>query len=48
MSEEGTVFLEKFAEGNESWVKRIKELKKKPNTLCLMPENIGEYSLEDF
>lgn len=48
MSEEGAAFLEKFAESNESWVKRIKELKQKPNTLCLVPEDIGDYPLEDF
>ncbi|HBA69331.1 MAG TPA: hypothetical protein DCZ40_08240 [Lachnospiraceae bacterium] len=48
MSDEGTAFLEKCAESDESWVKRIKEWKKNPNTLCLMPENADDYSLDDF
>lgn len=48
MSDEGTVFLEKCAESDESWSKRIKELKESPATLCLMPENAGDYSLDDF
>lgn len=48
MSDEGTAFLEECAKSDESWAKRIKELKESPNTLCLMPENAGDYSLDDF
>lgn len=48
MSDEGTAFLEKCAQSDESWTKRIQELKESPNTLCLMPENAGNYSLDDF
>ena len=48
MSEEGTAFLEKCAKSDESWIKRIKELKESPDILCLMPENAGDYSLDDF
>ncbi len=48
MSDEGTAFLEKCAESDESWSKKIKELKESPATLCLMPENAGDYSLDEF
>lgn len=48
MSDEGTAFLEKCAESDESWAKRIKEMKERPNMLCLMPDNAGDYSLDDF
>ena len=48
MSDEGTAFLEKCAESDESWSKRIKELKESPATLCLMPENAGDFSLDEF
>ena len=48
MSEEGTAFLEKCAESDESWAKKIKELKESPDTLCFMPENADDYSLDDF
>jgi hypothetical protein len=48
MSYEGTVFLEKCAENDDSWSRRIKELKERPKTLCLMPENAGDYKIDDF
>lgn len=48
MSEEGTAFLEKCAADDASWAKRIKELKESPNTLCLMPDDAGDYELDDF
>jgi len=48
MSEEGTAFLEKCAEQDESWSKKIKELKEKPDTLCLMPENAGDYPFDRY
>lgn len=48
MSDEGTAFLEKCAEDDESWMKRVKEWKENANVLCLMPENAGDYSLDDF
>lgn len=48
MSEKGTAFLEECAESDNSWSKTIKEWKDQPNTLCLMSENTGDHSLEDF
>lgn len=48
MSEEGTAFLDKCAKSNNSWSKTIKEWKDQPNSLCLMPDNAGDLSLEDF
>ncbi len=48
MSDEGTAFLKKCAESGESWSEKIKEQKECPNTTCLMPENSGDYSLDDF
>ena len=48
MSDEGTIFLEKCAESNESWRKTIKDFKKIPNMLCLMPDDAGDISLENF
>ena len=48
MSDEGTAFLEKCAESDNSWSKTIKEWKKQPNTLCLMPDDAGDLSLDDF
>ena len=48
MSDEGTAFLEKYAENNEEWRKRIKELKENPETLYLVPKKPGDYSLDEF
>jgi hypothetical protein len=48
MSDEGTAFLEKCSENDNSWSKTIKEWKKKPNQLCLMPDDAGDLSLDDF
>ena len=48
MSEEGTAFLEKCAQSNNSWSKIIGDWKKQPNPLCLMPDDAGDLSLEDF
>ncbi len=48
MSDKGTDFLEKVAASDDSWRKRIQEMKERPNTLCLMPDNAGDYSLDDF
>ena len=48
MSEEGTAFLKKCMESDESWAKSIQSLKSSSNTLCLMPENAGDIELEDF
>lgn len=48
MSEEGTAFLEKCMESDESWAKNIQSLNTRPNTLCLMPDNAGDIELEDF
>lgn len=48
MSGEGTAFLEQCAENDESWMKRIKEMKECPDMICLMPDNAGDFSLEDF
>ena len=48
MSEEGTAFLEKCMESDESWAKNIQSLKARPNTLCLMPDDAGDIDLEDF
>lgn len=48
MSDEGTAFLERCAESEDSWAERIKAFKENPNVLCLMPDNAGDVSLEDF
>lgn len=48
MSDEGTAFLEKCSKSDASWAKKIQELKECPNTLCLLPENAGDYALDDF
>ena len=48
LSEEGTAFLEKCAQSNNSWSKIIGDRKKQPNSLCLMPDDAGDLSLDDF
>ncbi len=48
MSETGTIFLEKCADSDESWSKRIKAFKGDANNLCLMPDNAGDIPLERF
>ncbi len=48
MSDAGTAFLEKCAQSDESWSKRIKEFKERPNMLCLMPDNAGDIPFEEF
>lgn len=48
MSDEGTAFLEKCAESNDSWTARIREWKDRKDLLCLLPEDAGDHSLEDF
>ena len=48
MSDEGTAFLKKYAESNEEWRKRIKELKENPAALYLLPKEPGDYSLDEF
>lgn len=48
MSDAGTAFLEEFAKSDESWGKAFEEWKKKPNVVCLLPDNAGEISLDNF
>jgi len=48
MSEEGTAFLEKCAENDESWSKRIKEFKENKKMICLMPEDAGDIPFDEF
>lgn len=48
MSEEGTRFLKKCAESDESWAKAIRSFKSQPGTLCLMPDDAGDLALEEF
>lgn len=48
MSDRGTEFLELFYKSDESWGKEIGKLKERPNTVCLLPEDAGDSSLEDF
>ena len=48
MSEEGTAFLRKCKAEDESWSNVIKEWKEQPDSLCLIPDNIGDKKLKDF
>ena len=48
MSERGTAFLEECARSGDSWGNTIENWKKQPKTLCLLPDDAGDYSLEDF
>lgn len=48
MSEKGTAFLEECAECNNSWSKAIRNWKEQPNTLCLMPDDTGDCSIDSF
>ncbi|MBR4621911.1 MAG: hypothetical protein IKO44_00090 [Ruminococcus sp.] len=48
MSDEGTEFLEKCSNSDESWTKEIDKLKGRPNTLCLLPDDAGDLKLDDF
>lgn len=48
MSEEGTAFLRKCSAEAESWSSVIKEWKEQPDSLCLIPDNIGDKELKDF
>ena len=48
MSDEGTAFIEKCIEEDESWSKTIRQFKKRQGFICFLPENTGDYSLEDF
>lgn len=48
MSDKGTIFLEKCAESDESWSKRIKAFKESKNGLCLIPDNSGDIPFEKF
>ena len=48
MSEEGTAFLEKCAQSNNSWSKIIGDWKKQPDSLCLMSDGAGDLSLDGF
>lgn len=48
LSDEGSAFLAKCAASDESWAKRIEYWKKQPNTLCLLPNDAGDLSLDNF
>lgn len=48
MSDEGTAFIEKCIEDSDSWSEVIKKLKKKQGFICFLPENAGDYSIENF
>lgn len=47
MSEEGEAFLQS-ALGEDLWQERLQDLKQQKNTLCLLPDDAGEISLEEF
>lgn len=48
MSDVGTAFLEKCAESDDSWSKRIREWKNGKGVLCFLPSNAGDVPLEKF
>ncbi len=48
MPDAGTEFLKKQMKNNNSWTDRIKEWKEQKGTLCLLPDNAGDESLEDL
>jgi len=48
MSDEGTAFIEECIEDSDSWSEVIKRLKKKQGFICFLPENAGDYSIENF
>lgn len=48
MSDAGKEFLERFVKEHDSWQSQIARLKKEKNILCLLPENAGDVSLDDF
>lgn len=48
MSDAGKDFLEQFAKEHDSWQNQIVRLKQEKNTLCLLPEDAGDVSLDDF
>lgn len=47
MSEEGETFLQSVS-GEDSWQERLQDLKQQKNTLCLLPDDAGDISLEEF
>ncbi|MFG6369530.1 MAG: hypothetical protein K1W16_14180 [Lachnospiraceae bacterium] len=47
MSEEGEAFLKSMS-GKDSWQEQLEELKQQKNTLCLLPDDAGDSSLEAF
>ena len=48
MSEKGTEFIERQIKSRNSWENTIEEMKKSPNGICLLPDDAGEVSLDDF
>ena len=48
MSEKGTAFLAQYAEQNQPWSKVIQNWKEQPNVLCLMPDDGGDSTIDDF
>ena len=48
MSDEGKAYIEKFGVQPASWTGIIENWKEQKNTLCLLPTDAGDISLEDF
>ena len=48
MSDVGTAFLKECENSGESWETIIAEWKKQPDSICLLPDDAGDYSLDDF
>ncbi len=48
MSEKGTEFIERQIKSRNSWENTIEEMKKSPNGICLLSDDAGEMSLDDF
>ena len=48
MSEDGEAYLDQFAKENNTWAKSIEDLKNRPNTICLLPDDAGEIPLANF
>ena len=48
LSDKGTAFLEECAKSDNFWNKVIKNWKSQPDTLCLLPDDAGDSSIDDF
>lgn len=48
LSEKGTAFLNSFYQSPNSWTSNINKMKQDNTMLCLLPDNAGDISLDDF